>query len=188
VPYSPETVGKLLKLPVPFLATNPRSLADIFSDIRLLGRIAGRPRHAERLADKMKRAFERIAKKARRSAARPRVYAEAWPRPRITSPPWVAELVELAGGRFVLPPGARTSDDAVARARPDVIVLAWTATSHRAAAKILKAALANPAWQNVPAVQQGRVYVVRDELLNTPGPPLVEGLGVLFRVMHQGGQ
>jgi iron complex transport system substrate-binding protein len=184
VPYNPEMVTKILKLPVPFLASNPRSLADIVREIRLLGRLVGRERRAEQLVAQMSRAFARIAKKARRLPTRPRVYSEAWPRPRIASPPWVAELTELAGGRFVLPAGARTTDAAVARARPDVIVLAWAAASDRAPAKILGNALRNPAWRNLPAVRRGRVHVVRDELLNTPGPPLVEGLAELFRILH----
>src|SRR5579863_8401887 len=40
VPYKQETVTKLLAEPVNFLAMNPRTLADIESDIRMLGRIA----------------------------------------------------------------------------------------------------------------------------------------------------
>ena len=109
------------------------------------------------------------------------VYCEAWPRPRISSPPWVAELVEIAGGRMVVRPGARISDADVARARPDVIVIAWAATGTRGRAGT---ALSNPAWQDVPAVRNHRVYVVRDAILNTPGPPLVEGARELFRILH----
>jgi iron complex transport system substrate-binding protein len=192
VPYNPKIVAELLQLPVPFLASNPRSLSDIFAEIRLLGSVVGRERRAEKLVARMKHAFERIAAKARQKAggqtrrlkARPRVYAEAWPHPRIASPPWVAELVELAGGTFVVPAGKRTSDEAVARARPEVIILAWAGASHRAPARMLARALRNPAWQNVPAIRNRRVYVVRDEILNTPGPPLVEGLRQLFRLMH----
>src|SRR6266849_7289526 len=39
VPYKQETVAKLLEHPVNFLAMNPRSLADVEADIRLLGGI-----------------------------------------------------------------------------------------------------------------------------------------------------
>ena len=42
VPYKQETVAKLLEHPVAFLAMNPRSLADVESDIYLLGGIVGR--------------------------------------------------------------------------------------------------------------------------------------------------
>src|SRR5208282_3947626 len=60
VPYKQETLAKLLEHPLSFLATNPRSLADIENDIRMLGRIAGRAAPAERLIQKMRREFAAI--------------------------------------------------------------------------------------------------------------------------------
>jgi iron complex transport system substrate-binding protein len=184
VPFAPETVAEILKQPVAFLAINPRSLADIESDIRTLGRLVNRAGAAEALIRRMQRAFANTASRAarmRRRGGRPRVYCEAWPNPRISSPPWVAELVRIAGGEFVLPAGKRVSDADVARARPDVIVLAWAATGDRAQPR---RALQNPAWKNVPAVEARRVVVIRDELLNTPGPPLMEGARELLRAIH----
>ena len=112
---------------------------------------------------------------------RPRVYCEAWPNPRISSPPWVAELVEIAGGTMVVAAGQKVSDEEVAQARPDVIVLAWTATGGKSKPE---QALANPAWQDVPAIRERRVFAVRDELLNTPGPPLACGAEELLRLLH----
>ena len=82
---------------------------------------------------------------------------------------------------MVVEHGARITDEAVARAKPDVIVLAWAATGNRAKPE---SALRNSAWKNVPAIQSGRVVVIRDELLNTPGPPLVHGAFELFRAIH----
>ena len=181
VPYKAETVAKLLKLPVPFVTTNPRSLADIEFEVRMLGRVVGRAAAAERLIAKMQRAFARVAARSRRARSRPRVYCEAWPNPRITSPPWVAELVTLAGGRMVLPAGERVTNEAVARAKPHVIVLAWAATGAKAKPS---SALENPAWKSVPAVLDRRVFVIRDELLNTPGPPLMQGAEKLLRAIH----
>src|SRR5580704_15153138 len=64
VPYKQETLAKLLEHPLSFLATNPRSLADIENDIRILGRIVGRPAQAERLIKKMRQEFGAIAKKS----------------------------------------------------------------------------------------------------------------------------
>jgi len=45
-----------------------------------------------------------------------RVYSEAWPNPRIASPPWVAELVAIAGGEMVVPAGQRISGEQIAQA------------------------------------------------------------------------
>lgn len=187
VPFRTEIVGEILKRPVAFLAVNPRSLSDIESDVRTLGRLAGRAANAEKLIARMRREFagvERAAKRIQRSGKKkPRVYCEAWPNPRISSPPWVGELVRMAGGIMAVEAGTRVTDEEVARAKPDVIILAWAATGGRAKAS---SALRNPAWKNVPAVKTGRVYVVRDELLNTPGPPLMAGARELLRTIHAG--
>lgn len=187
VPYKQETVAKLLESPLTFLAMNPRTLTDIESDILLLGRITGRESAARKLVAGMRKAFADVKARALRARnstgtqGEPRAYCEAWPNPRISSPPWVAEVVRIAGGRMVVPAGARVTDAEVAAARPDVIVIAWTATGARPQAK---STLTHPVWQDVPAVRNRRVHVVRDEILNTPGPPLVEGARELFRILH----
>lgn len=210
VPFSPEAVAKLIAQPVAFLALNPRTLADIEANIRTLGRLTSRGAAAEKLIARMQRAFDKVATRARlhrigrrrlpsqastratkqarqlstgSEPRRLRVYCEAWPNPRISSPPWVAELVAIAGGEFVTAPGSRVSDEDVARANPDLIVLAWTATGDRADPR---RALRNPAWQATPAVRNGRIVVIRDEWLNTPGPPLMRGVRALFRAIHGG--
>lgn len=185
-PFSPETVAQILKEPIPFVALNPRSLLDIENDIRMLGRLTDRKAQAEKIIRKMRRGFSDIARRAARARPKqkPVVYCEAWPNPRISSPPWAAELVEIAGGENAVTPGARVTDEEVAAANPDVIVLAWTATNDRAnPAQVFENAL----WQDVPAVKNRRVVVIRDELLNTPGPPLLDGAEKLFRAIHQHG-
>jgi iron complex transport system substrate-binding protein len=184
VPFAAETVQKILAEPVAFMALNPRTVADIFGDIRILGRLVESGLAADRLIRKMRDGFADVSRKAQRrgSGARVRVYCEAWPKPRISSPPWVAELVEMAGGQMVVEAGERVTDEEVARAAPELIVLAWAATGGRAK---VSATLRNPSWQDVPAVRNGRVAVVRDELLNTPGPPLVSGARELARLIRE---
>lgn len=182
VPFALETVEEILAQPVAFLAINPRALADIENDARTLGRLVARAVAAERLITKMNRSFESVRRKARshKSSTKPKVYAEAWSNPRISSPPWVAELIVLAGATPAVAAGAQVSDEEIAIANPDVIVLAWTATGDRSKPE---SALNNPKWKDVSAVQSGRVHVICDELLNTPGPPLIEGAEQLYRAI-----
>jgi iron complex transport system substrate-binding protein len=182
VPYKQETLAKLLEHPLSFLATNPRSLADIENDIRILGRIASRATQAERLVMKMRREFDLIAKVSRSTRKKLRVYCEAWPNPRISSPPWVAEIVSICGGEMIVPAGQKVSDEQVADARPEVIVLAWAATGDRAKPQ---KAYDVASWKELPAIRNKRVYVVRDELLNTPGPPLLAGAKELLRIFQK---
>src|SRR6266446_5655657 len=182
VPYKQETVGKLLEQPVNFLAMNPRSIEDVYADIRLLGGIARRATQAETLIRKMRSEFAVIGRAAKKLKRRVRVYCEAWPNPRISSPPWVAELVKICGGEMIVPAGEKVADAQVAEARPDVIVLAWAATGGKSDPE---QAYSVEAWKDVPAIRERRVFVVPDELLNTPGPPLIEGARELSRLLHQ---
>lgn len=182
VPYKQETVAKLLEHPLNFLAMNPRTLADIENDIRMLGRITNRLNQAERLVRKMRQEFAAIARTSLGGKKKLRVHCEAWPNPRISSPPWVAEIVRICGGEMVLPPGQRVGDEQVAQAHPDVIVLAWAAVgAHSKPQESYQV----PGWKDVPAIRNKLVYVVRDELLNTPGPPLIAGARKLSRIFQE---
>ena len=181
VPFKTETLAKLLEQPLTFLAKNPRTLADIENDIRLLGRITDRQPQAERLIAKVRRQFASIEKKSRKTNRSLRVYSEAWPRPRISSPPWVAEIISICGGRMVVPAGQKVTDEQVAEASPDVIILAWAATGDKAKPQ---KAYQVASWKDLPAIRNKQVHVVRDELLNTPGPPLIEGARQLCRILQ----
>src|SRR5258706_1624960 len=175
VPYKQETVGKLLEQRLNFLAMNPRTLEDVYADIRLLGGITGRPARAEALIRKMRSEFAAVARASKKLKRRVRVYCEAWPNPRISSPPWVAELVSICGGEMVLPAGEKVSDEAVAKAQPEVIVLAWAATGDKSKTQ---QAYGVAAWKDVPAIRERRGFVVGEGIFDkTRGAPAGGGGG-----------
>jgi iron complex transport system substrate-binding protein len=182
MPYKQETVAKILEQPVSFLGMNPRTIEDVYADVRLLGGIAGRTTQAESVVRKMKKEFAGIERKTPKNKPKLRVYCEAWPNPRISSPPWVAEIVSICGGEMVAPAGEKITDEQVVLGEPEVIVLAWAATGDKAKPE---KSYEVRAWKDLPAIQRRHVYVVRDELLNTPGPPLVEGARELSRIISR---
>jgi iron complex transport system substrate-binding protein len=181
VPFRAEAIAKLLEYPLNFVALHPRTLLQIERDIQQVGALVGRVKAAESLIARMNRHWKAASKRAKGTRAL-RVYAEAWPNPRISSPPWMGELCTLAGAKLVPKAGERVNEEEVAAAQPDVMVLAWAATGDRAK---LQSAYEVGAWKDVPAIRNRHVFVVRDELLNTPGPPLVEGIRELERIFEQ---
>jgi len=174
IPYKAETVHALLGRGLTFLAMTPRSLADITSDILLLGRLLGRERRAHTLVRDMEKRMQRIAARARRARRKPRVYIEIWSNPFIVAPRWVEEMVALAGGRFVPVPDSdaarMVNERDVLSARPEIIILAWAACGMRVNAKKV---LQRPSWNQLPAVRRRQVFIVSDEAVNTPGPPVI---------------
>src|SRR4029077_14510209 len=155
VPYKQETVAKLLEQRLNFLAMNPRTLADVEAGIRLLGGITHRVAAAEKLVRKMRCAFSEIEKKARQGKHRVRVYCEAWPNPRISSPPWVVELVKICGGEMIVAGGEKVTEAEVASAEPEVMVLAWAATGAKA---YPEQAYKVTDWKDLPAIRSRRVH------------------------------
>ena len=182
VPFKAETVAAILTKPWAFVALNPRSLADVYKDVRLLAGMVERRADGEKLVRTMEREFARGGSNRGRSieTVRPRIYCEAWPKPRISSPPWVAEMVETAGGEFVTTPGSAVSDEEVAAVNPEIVVLAWAAVGGKSKPQ---QAYGVAAWRDMTAIRTRNVFVVRDEWLNTPGPPLVRGVKELRRIV-----
>ncbi len=81
VPYRARVVEGMLARGLRFLATSPRSLEDIYGDIRALARIVGQEATGERLIETMRGRLGALRPQAASSRHRPRVYSEAWPNP-----------------------------------------------------------------------------------------------------------
>lgn len=182
VPYQEAAVSQILKAGVRFVGLAPRTLKDIYGDIALIAGTVDRSAMGMKVVSQMQAA---IADVGAETAKLPRknVFCEEWGKPIIASQPWVAELVEAAGGEFVGEPGKQISAEALAEMDPDVLIAAWCGAGDRVPlAKIVQ----ERGWENLRAAKSGQVYCISDELLNTPAPTLVGGLRALAAAIHPG--
>jgi iron complex transport system substrate-binding protein len=181
VPYQLEAVAEILKAGVRFLGLAPRTLNDIYRDIAAIAGIMGAPERGSAVIQRMRDAVEEIRSKTSSAPAKPKVFSEEWGKPLIASQPWVAELINAAGGGFLGEAGKTTSADAVAGAQPDVILAAWCGAGDRVPlARIIE----QRGWGKLQAVQQRRVFCINDELLNTPASNLIDGLQAIAWALH----
>lgn len=181
VPYQMESVGEILKAGVRFLGLAPRTLADIYGDFATIAGIMGVPIHGEQVIAEMLAAVEAVRARCADTATRPRAFCEEWGKPIIASQPWVAELVEIAGGVFIGEPGKTTTADEVAQAAPDVLIAAWCGAGDRVP---LEKLVEQRSWNDLPAALDGRVFCISDEWLNTPATSLVKGLHAIAWALH----
>jgi iron complex transport system substrate-binding protein len=180
VPYQEAAVVEILKVGVSFLGLAPRTLADIYKDIALISSCVGASERGEQVISDMQAAIEEVRSQTA-SLRRKRVFAEEWGKPIIASQPWVAELVDAAGGEFLGDAGKQCSAEEVARMDPEVIIAAWCGAGDRVPlAKIAQ----ERGWSETTAVRTSQVYCISDELLNTPAPTLVVGLRALAAAIH----
>ena len=180
VPYQHEAVAEILKAGVPALLLAPHTLADVYKDISLIAGVMGVPDRAAAVIARMQADIEAVASTTR-NLSRQKVWCEEWGKPLIASQPWVAELIEAAGGEAIGHPGKATNPDFVRHSRPDVILAAWCGAGDRVP---LEKIIRDRQWQVLPAVQNARVFCINDELLNTPGPSLIAGLRAIAHALH----
>jgi iron complex transport system substrate-binding protein len=180
VPYQEKALSAILRAGARFLGFAPRTLADIYGDIAVIAGCVGAPNRGEEVIAAMQRQIEEVRSRVV-GMQRTRVFCEEWGKPLIASQPWVAELVEAAGGEFVGAPGKQITTEEVLRLDPEVIIAAWCGAGDRVP---LGKIIADRGWQQMRAGTSGQVFCIRDEFLNTPAPTLLLGLNALAHVLH----
>ncbi|MEO6802197.1 MAG: ABC transporter substrate-binding protein, partial [Granulicella sp.] len=145
VPYRMESLAAMLKAGLPVLALAPHDLSDIFKDIRLLASLVDARERGEAVIAEMQERLDGVRLQCA-SAPRRTVYCEEWGKPMIRSQHWVAELVEVAGGKYLGVPGSHTTAEEIASADPDVLLFAWCGAGDRVP---LERVVAQRSWRDL---------------------------------------
>jgi len=180
VPYHEKAISEILRAGVRVLALSPHFLNDIYGDIVAIANLVDAPIQGTALITSMQGHIERVRSRTA-GLPRRRVFCEEWGKPLIASQPWVAELVEVAGGAFLGEPGRQIKPEEVAKLNPDVLIAAWCGAGDRVP---LEKVVAQRQWEDIAAVRMGSVYCIPDEYLNTPSPSLLHGLEALAGCIH----
>ncbi len=180
VPYQLEAVAEILKAGVRFLGLAPRTLADIYTDIAAIAGVMGAAEAGQKVIARMTTRIEEV-RRLTSAAGMQKVFCEEWGKPIIASQPWVTELVEAAGGKFVGVAGKTINAADIASAQPDLILAAWCGAGDRVP---LEKIVEQRGWQDLPAVRERRVFCINDELLNTPSSSLLGGLAAIAWALH----
>jgi iron complex transport system substrate-binding protein len=172
-----------LTRPPQVVTLNPHSLADVCADIRLVGRATGSFEQAEDVLANFEKILARVQPVAA-GAARTRVLCLEWLDPLYVAGHWVPEMVERAGGADVAGqagnPSFRITWETVVEAQPEVIVIMPCGYSLQDAEKEFRAMAMPREWHDLPAVRNGRVFIVEASgYFSRPGPRLAEGLLIL---------
>jgi iron complex transport system substrate-binding protein len=173
---------------VAVVSLSPQRLGDIWEDIRQVARATGQNDAAEEVLRGLKRRLWRLEQQTRH-CARPRVACIEWLDPLIAAGNWIPELVEIAGGEYTLTSAGEHSPtmtwDALVAYQPEVVVLMPCGFTISQTQRELPTLTALPQWQDLPAVQANRVFIVDgNAYLNRPGPRIVDSTEILAELLH----
>jgi iron complex transport system substrate-binding protein len=171
-----EAARRLERFHIPLMGIEAKSVDSTLAQITLLGEVTGRHEAAAALANDMRGRLAAIA--ARRSnAAPPRVLYLVDDEPVITIGPrsFLYDVLIKAGARpFPTGPNEsypRVGLEAIVRFDPEVIFFAGDSET---------AAAAHAArwrrWNRITAVSAGRLYSIPRDLVNRPGPRIIEAI------------
>lgn len=175
---------QLGELNIPVYVTAPRSVSEVIASIRKLGAATGATAEAEKIAAQMQ---TQIAEVETRVAAlpKPRVLYVLQTAPLITAGrnTFINDLIRLAGAESVT--GNEPADypqlsreTAIARA-PEIIV---APASH--GTELVKEEDLRRDFAATPAIKANRVVRVNPDLVDRPGPRIVDGLKQLAEGLH----
>jgi iron complex transport system substrate-binding protein len=166
----------------------PKSLGEIFDNLRELGTATGRSRQAEEIIAESRERLQRITAQTSR-LSRPRVFCMEWIDPVYCSGHWVPEMVRIAGGDDEL--GREGADSVrllwqdVLRWAPEVLIVMPCGCKLSKAAEHAQRLFDYPGALELPAVKSGRVYAVdANSYFARPGPRVVEGTELLAHLLH----
>lgn len=187
-----QSIIQLDSLGISYVVLNPKDIDGIFKDIELLGKITGREKEARKLIEDMQ---NRMLDVSTRVKGAPRVKVFYIFDITDLNNPWTAgpgsfvdSLITMAGGEnIVQAQGAwlQYSIEKAADSDPEVIIVDTSHGSAIVSLEGLKAQLrGHPAWQEITAVKQDRICPIDGDLLNRPGPRIIQGLEEIAKIIH----
>lgn len=180
-----ERVVANLEDPPQILTYDPHRLTDLPAEAERIGRALGDARAGLALRSHLERRLDYVRERLA-EPIRPRVAVLEWPDPPFAAGHWVPDAVEAAGGREVLgTSGERSQEvtwDALAAARPDVLVLSFCgfdlATSLEHAAGVV-------ATDRLEELGDPRVVAIDGSAwLSRPGPRLLDAVEAIAAILH----
>ncbi len=177
-----EFVGHLQRLGIPVFMVAPHGIEGIYASILSLGRALNREADAKAVVAQLRKRVDAV--KAR-VADKPkmRVFMAIWYDPVMTigKRAFISELIEAAGGRSVTDDISQewpeVSLETIVNRQPDALLL-------ENGSKITVEELrARPGWEQLRAVQQGRVYYT-DDRIEYPSPIAFDALEDLAKQFH----
>ncbi len=185
-----QAVATLTNTSPQIISLQPNILNDVWEDIRRVANVFGVDslQVIENLEARVK-IVDQKTQGLSQTEHLPTVACIEWTDPLMVAANWIPELVTLAGGQPLLSITGQSSTplkwETLISSNPDAIIFmpcGFDLNRTRQEAQLFSQ---RPEWQQLHAVQSGRVYITDgNSYFNRPGPRLVDSLEILAEILH----
>ena len=179
-----QLVDPMERLGIPIVVLMGRTVAEILTNIRLLGRLTGVPERGEAVSARLEGRLADVAQriKGREGPRTVMVRGRVGNGLLLVARPetYTGDAMVLAGGRFALEnrgPISQVSPEAIINSDPDVLLFAGTQAD-------LDDLISRPGWSTMRAVRTKRVHTVSRAEFLIPGPCTFDGIERLAALFH----
>ena len=150
------------------------SIASVEAEILEVGKITGHEKEAAKVIDGMEIKLKKAASSGSHSSAAVKVYWEVWNAPYMSAgaTSFINDVIRAAGGENIFSDlkdaYPMVSEESIISRKPAVILI--PASTGQAASSV---GLRN-GWSDIPAVKNGKVFVVDDNVYTRPGPRVAD--------------
>jgi iron complex transport system substrate-binding protein len=183
----PDVLAKLEQLKIPVFILAPKTVEDILGHIGTIGGLVGRDREARTVVQGLRDRLHEV--RSRMASAKPvRVFYVVNTDPLISvgSGSFIHQMLELAGGENIVGQTTiaypKVSLEEVLRRDPEVLLFPVGTSEGVPEAEQQRWRK----WTTLSAVAHNRLHQVKAELVNRPGPRVVDGIDALAKAIQPG--
>ncbi|MEJ2672055.1 MAG: cobalamin-binding protein [Deltaproteobacteria bacterium] len=178
-------VDRLQSLGIPVYVVDPHKVTGVIATLKEIGRLLNVEGRAGKLAAALTHRYQRIKGLAAQAVRRPRVFFQIGISPIVSagSHTFIDELITTAGGLNLAAgkvPYPRFSQEQILALQPELIII--TSMARGGGFEQVKAGWES--WQTLPAARHHRIFLVDSDIMDRPSPRLLDGLELLFRLIH----
>ena len=169
-------------------ALSPTNLSEIFQSILIIGRTLDVKTRANQLVEEIKLRLG-IIKNTIIGEPVKRVACLEWIEPLMTGGNWIPELLEIAGGEYLLSEPGKHSPwidwKDIVDENPDVILVMPCGYDINQTTREIHLLTQKERWNALKAVQNNEVYVLDgNRYFNRPGSTIYESARILAEILH----
>lgn len=171
------------------IVLNSDTIAGIFDDIRLVGRVMGIEDKAIDMTKDLQDRVNAVTQKVLEvpEDQKPYVYYEMWYEPLMSvgRDNRIGQMIRMAGGVNItddcIEEYPQISEEVIIEKNPDVMINSYGHGSNKV---ITSGIAARKGWSQISFVKNHKIYTIDADLLELPGPRIVEGLEKMAEVFH----